>query len=159
MSKNAKARLCKLAPAARGITQPSLRLYLTYSPVDDNDQELVPLRPPLPRRRPLRPPVVGREGGGHGGGQGEADHDQAPSHATRGMDSLAKEDHDGGGVIPNNPAKRQRKRRLSGEIIRGDHIPECPKLENSIVMPLAACLYAYPSWNLGTKYNLSPKSR
>ena len=38
-------------------------------------------------------------------------------------------------------------------------IPECPKLEHSIAMPLAACLYAYPSWNLVTKYDLSPKSR
>ena len=35
-------------------------------------------------------------------------------------------------------------------------IPECPQLENLIVMPLAECLYVYTSWNLGTKYDLSP---
>ena len=50
---------------------------LANSPVDDNDQELVPLGPaPLPRRRPS--PVVCGEGGGDAGGQGEAHHDQAP---------------------------------------------------------------------------------
>ena len=83
------------------------------SPVDDNDQELVPLRPPLPRRRRRGAvsPVVGGEGGGDGGGQGEAGHDQAPIHAGKdGSDSLAKEDHDGGGVIPNNPAKKADKK-------------------------------------------------
>ena len=30
-------------------------------------------------------------------------------------------------------------------------IPLCPELDNSIVMPLAAALYASPSWNLGRR--------
>ena len=62
-----------------------LCVEMYYSPVDDNDEQLVPLWPPLPRRRGgavVPPPVVGGEGGGDGeGGQGEAGRDQAPTHA------------------------------------------------------------------------------
>ena len=38
----------------------------------------------------------------------------------------------------------------------GGVLPECPQLENSIVMPLAARLYEYPSWNFCRRNTKSP---